>query len=66
MTHWISNVEGVSYLETSVYDIESEEAIKSSFPITNPDPQKFGSAMTYGKRYNLSALLNIVSDEDDD
>jgi hypothetical protein len=22
--------------------------------------------MTYGKRYNLSALLNIVSDEDDD
>jgi len=30
------------------------------------DPQGIGSAMTYARRYALSALLGIVADEDDD
>ena len=34
-------------------------------PIKN-DPQAFGSAITYGRRYSLAAILGIVSDEDDD
>lgn len=34
-------------------------------PVKN-DPQGVGSAITYGRRYALSALLGIVSDEDDD
>ncbi len=29
-------------------------------------PQEFGSAMTYAKRYSVSALLGIASEEDDD
>lgn len=29
-------------------------------------PQAIGSAITYGKRYALAAMLGVVSDEDDD
>lgn len=30
------------------------------------DPQGIGSAITYGRRYALAAILGIVADEDDD
>lgn len=30
------------------------------------DPQGIGSAITYGRRYALSAILGIVADDDDD
>jgi len=30
------------------------------------DPQKYGSAITYGRRYALSAILGMVTDDDDD
>jgi len=33
---------------------------------TKTDPQGIGSAITYGRRYGLSAMLNIASDSDDD
>lgn len=32
----------------------------------DPDPQAGGSALTYGRRYGLSALLSLCTDEDDD
>lgn len=46
----------------------SGQWIKSYFPL-NPaslTSQAIGSAMTYAKRYSLSAMLGIVSDEEDD
>ena len=46
----------------------SGQWIKSHFPL-NPakmDSQSIGSAMTYAKRYSLSAMLGIVSDEEED
>lgn len=46
----------------------SGQWIKSYFPL-NPktmDSQSIGSAMTYAKRYSLSAMLGIVSDEEED
>lgn len=33
---------------------------------TKADPQGIGSAITYGRRYALAAILGIVADEDDD
>jgi len=33
---------------------------------TKDDPQAYGSATTYAKRYGLSAVLNLATDEDDD
>jgi hypothetical protein len=32
----------------------------------NPDPQRFGSLVTYYKRYQLQALLLISTSEEDD
>lgn len=46
----------------------SGQWIKSLFPL-NPakiDSQSIGSSMTYAKRYSLSALIGIVSEDDDD
>ena len=55
------------YVVTSVIDIESDEFVSSAFPIQEGiDPQKVGSAITYGKRYNLGQIFNIITDEDDD
>lgn len=34
-------------------------------PVKN-DPQAFGSAITYAKRYALSAIFGVTSDKDDD
>jgi hypothetical protein len=46
----------------------SGEWLSSSLTLkpTKPDPQGIGSAITYGRRYGLSAILGIVADEDDD
>lgn len=35
-------------------------------PLPKADPQGMGSAMTYARRYSLSAMLGIVTDADDD
>lgn len=35
-------------------------------PIAKNDPQGAGGALTYGRRYGLSALLSLATEEDDD
>lgn len=61
--HFTENKEMV----TSVHDIESNEYVMSKFPlIESNDPQKYGSCITYAKRYNLGEIFNIITDEDDD
>lgn len=42
--------------------IQSELAL----PLAKSDPQGVGSAITYGRRYGLAAMIGIVADEDDD
>ena len=46
----------------------SGEWIESALTLTaqGTDPQKIGSAITYGRRYGISAMLNIAADDDDD
>jgi hypothetical protein len=46
----------------------SGEWIKSRLvlPVTKKDPQGFGSAITYGRRYQLAAIAGVTSDDDDD
>lgn len=45
----------------------SGQWIASEHPLpTNAKPQELGSAMTYAKRYSLSAMCGIAADEDDD
>ena len=47
---------------------ESGEYIKSSLevPVAKNDPQELGKSITYGRRYALSAILGISSEEDID
>jgi hypothetical protein len=35
-------------------------------PLPKADPQGYGSALTYGRRYSLSDLVGIVTEDDDD
>ncbi len=47
----------------------SGEWIETFYPLPDPTairPQEFGSALTYARRYSLSALVGIASEEDDD
>jgi len=46
----------------------SGEWMETSIPLPAPggDPQSFGSVVTYLRRYAVTALLGIASDEDDD
>jgi hypothetical protein len=47
---------------------ESGEYLKSSLliPVPDKDPQKMGSAISYARRYALSAILGLATDEDED
>ncbi len=58
---------GTIIVET-VLSHESGEWIQSSLslPLAKHDPQGVGSAITYGRRYGLSAIVGIVADVDDD
>ena len=38
----------------------------SVFPVLGSKPQEIGSSMTYARRYNISSLLDLPADEDDD
>ena len=69
------NIEGISILQPINDDVvetvllhESGEYISSSTKIYNVSnkPQDYGSAITYARRYALSSMLSIDSDEDDD
>lgn len=46
----------------------SGEFIEGRFPLRpiKPDMQGMGSALTYARRYGLSAIIGLVSDVDDD
>jgi len=57
----------VSTLETTLYHT-SGEWISGSMLVkpVKDDPQSLGSAISYARRYSISALLGIVADEDND
>lgn len=53
---------------TTVLLHTSGEWIKSKVAVhpVKKDPQGMGSAITYGRRYSLSAIVGVVADDDDD
>lgn len=60
VTHRVVNSELVTTIRIG------EDGIDSCFPLFGSKPQEFGSSITYAKRYNLGALLNLDIDDDDD
>ena len=55
-------------LETRLIHAESGQWISSVaiIPLPKNDPQGMGSAITYARRYALTAMLGIITEEDDD
>lgn len=59
-------VDGVMVITLLMH--KSGEWIKSKLfvPVAKKDAQGMGSAISYGRRYQLAAIANIASDDDDD
>ncbi len=67
VSHKIQDYWGILYLETTISDMESDDSQTSAIPIAqNLTPQSMGSSITYYKRYNLGALLNLIIEGEDD
>lgn len=72
--HGLSVVNALGYSETisallltTTLIHESGEWVASDYPIpASAKAQETGSAVTYGRRYNVCALLDIVAEDDDD
>lgn len=66
----VSDAEGriTGFVGTTMLLHESGEWVETSLamPLAKSDPQGMGSAVTYFKRYGVSALLNLATEEDDD
>lgn len=61
------DTDGRAVLETVLMH-ESGEWIKGRLPLMSikADPQAQGSAITYARRYSLSAIIGLCTEEDDD
>jgi len=64
--HKAENSEDWYYLISTLTETESWESISSAFPLFGSKPQEVWSSLTYARRYNTLALLDIPTDEDDD
>ncbi len=66
IVHTKELVEGSLWLITHLFHV-SGEVICNKFPLPKTEnPQTLGSAITYGRRYNICELLDIAADEDTD
>ncbi len=53
-------------LTTTLWHESGESLESAEYPLPRTDdPQKLGSAITYARRYQLCALLNITAEDDD-
>ncbi|ETO40010.1 hypothetical protein B808_1119 [Fructilactobacillus florum 8D] len=53
-------------IKTIVFDKDNQVEFKAfSLPLLKTDPQSAGSALTYLRRYTLSAIFGIAADDDD-
>lgn len=72
-TQLTNHKEGIDYLTTVVFHVESGETLETSIRLM-PDVelkgqnifQSYGSQLTYFRRYGLSQILGIVTDKDTD
>jgi len=61
IVHKIENEQLVTY----IYDTETGESIHSGITMTTDKAQDRGSEITYYRRYNLLALLDLKTEDDD-
>lgn len=57
---------GLILITTLVHSSGQWIRSRSPIPLLKSDPQAMGSSITYMRRYNLSAIVGISTDDDDD
>jgi hypothetical protein len=66
LTQPMGIIEGRNVLETWLSDGETGETLKSIIYLPEvSDPQKFGAAVTYYRRYMVQSLLSLQGEDDD-
>lgn len=55
------------WLKTTILHVSGDK-MEGRYPLrpTKNDPQGYGSALTYARRYSISAMLGVIADDDDD
>ena len=66
-TQVIHDMDKSACVETMIFHSSGEwlSTGKLSVPVAKADAQGFGSALTYARRYGLSAAFGVASDDDD-
>lgn len=65
ITHHCKNTDGSFSVITTLACHSTGETIESEFPVFGNKPQEIWSSMSYARRYNLLALLDIPTEDDD-
>jgi len=58
--------DGVFVLSVRLVNIETEEFEESIMPLTMGKPQEQGIAITYARRYAITSMLNLCTEDDND
>lgn len=68
LSHSVKNCGDGEYLFTTITHVPTGDSITTTNKITlmKHTAQEYGSYMTYMRRYALTAMLGLVTDEDDD
>lgn len=67
ITQTLDSIEGKDYLHTTLYHT-SGQWLRSRAPLVCAkanDPQAYGSAISYMRRYSLAAMLGVIQEDDD-
>ena len=57
--------EGVAVVTQLIHSSGESISTRCWLPVAQKTPQGYGSAITYGRRYGLSALVGIAAEDDD-
>lgn len=62
----LTHIEGIAAITTTI--LHEDESIESTTPLIHKpeDPQKWGAAITYARRYAYTTALGLLTDPDDD
>lgn len=64
----LTHIDGTPAISTQLSHSASDQVIETKTPLIHKpeDPQKWGAAITYARRYSYVTILGLLVDEDDD
>lgn len=68
VTQFLTSIDGKPAIATNLLHTDTKQEIASTTPLIHKpeDPQKWGAAITYARRYGYTTILGLLVDEDDD